>query len=454
MLPLIVDLRKRLAAVVKDKTEQGHVTAGLPEKLATIPDSYDQLYAFAKSVADLPLREDWPFVEPSDWEGICAEMATDRPRHLIRPVAPEDAAARVETAFLSSVCGCMLGKPLEINPTLDEIRTALEAIGEWPLHDYVSLRTNMRGSHAWHRDHLITVRENLRFAAPDDDINYTILGMLVLEQNGREFTYNDLRLHWLNNLAPYAAWGPERNMVVVGALRSYDINTIDGTRDDQWFHELVSVMNPDEEWCGAMIRADAYGYACPGDPAQAARLAWKDSSFTHRRTGIYGSIFAAAAMAAAPVAKSPLEIFEIAMKFVPQRSRFYKIVSDSLNMVADAADWLEGYCGIHGKYKEFVHCRIHQESGTLINSLRFAENIGDGICKQVMQGNDTDSFGATCGSILGLYFGPGHLEKRWLDPLQDTIYTTVAKFHDQSLSRVARRMGQLPSLAAAMSASA
>jgi ADP-ribosylglycohydrolase len=63
---------------------------------------------------------------------------------------------------------------------------------------------------------------------------------------------------------------------------------------------------------------------------------------------------------------------------------------------------------------------------------------------QVSQGNDTDSFGATCGSILGAYFGPGHLEQRWLAPFNDTIHTTVAMFHEQRLSAVARRTGALP----------
>ena len=47
----------------------------------------------------------------------------------------------------------------------------------------------------------------------------------------------------------------------------------------------------------------------------------------------------------------------------------------------------------------------------LINTLRFAQDVGDGICKQVSQGNDTDSYGATAGSILGAYFGPEGLEE-------------------------------------------
>jgi ADP-ribosylglycohydrolase len=211
------------------------------------------------------------------------------------------------------------------------------------------------------------------------------------------------------------------------------------------FEEWVEFLNPGDEFCGALIRADAYGYACAGHPALAATLAWRDASFTHRRTGIYGTMFVAAAIAAAFVVKDPLEIFRIAAMYVPRRSRFHEVVADSIAMVEKAGDWLEGYRLIHNKYQEYGHCLIYQEIGTVINTLRFAEDIGDGICKQVSQGNDTDSFGCTCGSILGAFFGPDKLDPRWLAPFNDTIDVAMASFHEHRLSVVARRMGQLPS---------
>jgi ADP-ribosylglycohydrolase len=212
------------------------------------------------------------------------------------------------------------------------------------------------------------------------------------------------------------------------------------------FAEWTRVWNPNDELCGALIRADAYGYACPGHPARAAELAWRDAGFTHRKTGIYGTMFVAAAIAAAFVVRDPLEIFRVALQFIPRRSRFHHIVSDSLREVAQASDWLDGYARIHAKYKEYSHCRVYQECGTLINTLRFATSIDDGFCKQVSQGNDTDSFGATSGSILGAYFGPGHLDPRWLTPFQDEIRTGLNFFPERSLSALAKRMGALTSL--------
>ncbi len=70
--------------------------------------------------------------------------------------------------------------------------------------------------------------------------------------------------------------------------------------------------------------------------------------------------------------------------------------------------------------------------------------MGDGICKQVSQGNDTDSYGCSAGSLLGAFFGPGYLDERWLLPFNDEIRTALAGFEERSLSALAQRMGRLP----------
>jgi ADP-ribosylglycohydrolase len=445
MFPSLPVLRSHLKIIIANRRADGHVVDGLHEELNALPDSFDALDTFAHRVANLPVRSDWRYVEPDDLEAIWRECDPARPLGMIGTISADDAAARVETAFLSSVCGCIVGKPVEANPTLQDLRTALEAIGEWPLRDYISERIDLFGKKHFHPDAPITLREKIRFAAPDDDINYTVLGMLNLEQHGLTFTYDDLRDIWLHHVSMGMCWGPEQNIMVrIAESRWGDDCWQHKPHDD--FHEWTHVWNPHDELCGALIRADAYGYACPGNPSLAAELAWRDASFTHRKTGIYGTMFAAAAIAAAFVVRNPLEIFRIALQFIPQRSRFHHIVSDSLAEIAQASGWLDGYARIHGKYKEYSHCMVYQECGTLINTLRFATDIGDGFCKQVSQGNDTDSFGATAGSILGAYFGPGHLEPRWLAPFNDEIRTGVNCFYERSLSALAKRMARLPAL--------
>ena len=48
----------------------------------------------------------------------------------------------------------------------------------------------------------------------------------------------------------------------------------------------------------------------------------------------------------------------------------------------------------------------------------------DLLYSQLTQGLDTDSFGATAGSLLGAFFGPGYLAERWLAPSSTTTTFT------------------------------
>lgn len=443
MFPTYTHLRRQLTSCLRNKKDQGHQTSGLDEELARIPDSYDAFNAFAQRVASLPMRPDWPYREPNSLAEILAEADPARPRGRLRLLPETEARERVKAAFIGSVCGCILGKPLEIQGTLAGFREVFEPRGEWPLRDYISGEV-LEAFGKLHPDWTMCVRESIRYVAPDDDINYTITGMLILEQKGLAFTPADVATLWLYHVPIGFTWGPERTMLVKRGLMHLCEN-VDAGYD---LERMVAELNPSDEFCGALIRVDAYGYACLGHPALAAELAWRDSSWTHRRTGIYGSMFIAAAIAAAPCVKNPLEIVEIALRFVPQRSRFYERAKDCLEIVRQAPDWISAYGQIHEKLKEFTHCWVYQEIGTLINTLRFATSVDDGFCKQVMQGNDTDSFGARAGAILGAYFGPGHLDERWVRPFNNKIHIGLSHFFERDLDKLADRLAKLPALTA------
>ena len=289
MLPRIEDLRVVLEQVIADRAERGYEVDGFRERVAAAPDSYDALAAIHRELDAAPRRADWHYVEPEELDAIWAECP-DLPEDPLRPVDLDDARRRTEAGFLGSVCGCVLGKPVEVRTTMAKLRAAAEATGEWPIRDYLSEAMLDALGHR-HRSWAESVRERIRFVARDDDINYTVLGMLILEQHGI------------------------------------------------------------------------------------------------------------------------------------------------------------GYRRIHDRYGCYGHCQIYQETGTLINTLRFAPGVEEGICMQVSQGNDTDSYGATAGSLLGVLHGRPP-EQRWLAPFNDEIRTTVAGLYESSLTRVAERMGRLPHVVA------
>ncbi len=415
-------------------TAQGYDTVDAFDKLAATPKTLDDLMAFAETLPSLPMMADWPYEEPSDWEGILASLENPPKKKYI---ALEEAQKRVRMGFLSSVCGCILGKPLEVNPTYAELKEAFSAVGAWPLSDYVpvaALEKLGRRHSSWVK----TCRENIAYAAEDDDINYSVMGMLNLEENGLDFTQEQLAGLWALRLPPHYCWGPEREMLV----RIAPNNPGNAVYDSSW----PDFLNPGSELCGAMIRGDAYGFACPGDPLRAASLAWRDAAMTHRKNGVYGAMFAAAAIAASFTAENPEEVFTSALACIPPKSRFYERVSRGLDVVRASKSYEEAYETIHTELIDFCHCQVYQESATLINTLWYAKDIGDGIAKQVMQGNDTDSYGCTSGSILGCYFGEGKLEERWLAPFNDEISLGMAEAPEHRLSVLADRMAKLPAL--------
>lgn len=436
LLPDLPTLRSLVAACIETKEQQGHDTSGLLAELAQTPDSYDALLALAERVAATALRSDWPYDEPDALDAIAAACAPPAP-----VAVGNDVAARVETAFLARVSGCILGKPFEFDPTLTELRAVLEPAGEWPLRDYVTEATNAllrQPQPQWPS----LVRERITAVCEDDDLNYTVLAMLVLERHGDAFTPADVRTQWLYHLPVLATFGPERTQLI--SVAAAHLVTAPA-EDDTW----ADVLNPYDEHCGALIRADAYGYACPGDPWKAASLAYRDAITTHRRTGVYATMFVAAAIAVALASTSDdrLGPFRTALDVVPVRSRFAEIVRQSLVEVDAATDWLDGYARIHGRYAEYSHCQVYQEIGTLFVTARFATDVGEGIGMQVCQGNDTDSFGATAGSYLGALLGPDAFDREhWLGRFADRIDLALATFHESSLSALALRMGRLPEI--------
>ena len=439
LLPSFSALRLMLEQVIADKTEQGHVVDGFAERLRATEDSYDALVSLACDLAATPIHPSWPFVEPSDLDGIRAEWTAAEDPAASRDES--DVRARIETAFLARVAGCILGKPFEFDPTLAELRSVLEPAGEWPLRDYVSEATNARlraPQPQWPE----LVRERIQHVAEDDDINYTVLGMLLLEQHGPAFTAEDVRRLWLRQLPVAATFGPERTQLLATGMATLDPSRGGALAGDTW----GDVLNPADEHCGALIRADAYGYACPGRPALAARLAWQDAVTTHRRTGIYACMYIAAAIADALVSSPDDRLGPLrrASSVLPRRSRLAGIVHESLELVASAGDWLSAYEQVHDRFTDYTHCRVYQEIGTLAVTLRFADDVGHGIGLQVCQGNDTDSFGATAGSLLGALLGPTAFDLRWIAPFRDRIHLALATFHEQSLSALAARMSRLP----------
>jgi hypothetical protein len=112
----------------------------------------------------------------------------------------------------------------------------------------------------------------------------------LLEEKGLDFQTADVARAWLRLLPAGATWTAERAAYQT-VLTRMDPEFVNGA--DPGFDLDECSDNEFNDWIGAQIRADLYGWVCPGRPALAADLAIRDASLSHRGDGVYGAAFMA-----------------------------------------------------------------------------------------------------------------------------------------------------------------
>ncbi|MEU8464143.1 ADP-ribosylglycohydrolase family protein [Streptomyces sp. NPDC029003] len=328
---------------------------------------------------------------------------------------------RLEAAWIGRAVGCVLGKPVEKLP-LEGIRALARAAGNWPLADWFTARhvpPDLLAAYPWNRRSAPTsLAENIDGAPEDDDLDHPLLALLLLQRHGKRFTTDDLARLWLDELPAGRTFTAERV-----AYR----NLLLGLEPPA----TATHHNPFREWIGALIRADVHGWTNPGDPAAAAEQAYRDAALTHTANGVYAALFAAATIAEAAGGRSDVHTaLRAGLSVVPPRSRLADAVRFGIRTARAEADFDRVVDRLHACYGHYHW--VHALPNTALIAAALTHADGDfthSVCRVVSGGWDTDSNGATAGSVAGLLAGsPDRLPERWTAPLGNRLRTTVAGF--------------------------
>ncbi|MEU9647113.1 ADP-ribosylglycohydrolase family protein [Streptomyces sp. NPDC048188] len=356
--------------------------------------------------------------EPTDLgriRALCPDWPAPLPGARVSP-------AQLEAAWLGRAVGCLLGKPVEKLP-LTGIRLLGRAAGNWPPAGYFTARGvpgELLAAYPWNRRSAPTsLAENIDGMPEDDDLNYPLLGLLLLQRHGRAFTTADVARVWLDELPPGRTFTAERV-----ALR----NLLSGVEPPR----TARHRNPFREWIGALIRADVHGWTRPGDPGAAAEQAHRDATLTHTSAGVHAAMFAAAVIATAAGGRHDVHAcLRTGLAVVPPGSRLARAVRHAVRLASAHDDFDTVVDELHAVHSP-AHHWVHAVPNTALIAAALTHADGDftgSVSRAVSGGWDTDSNGATVGGVAGLLAGsPAALPEHWTAPLKNRLATSVGDF--------------------------
>ncbi|MGV9254802.1 ADP-ribosylglycohydrolase family protein [Streptomyces sp. NPDC003697] len=394
------------------------------------PSRYLRLLAedLLDELAELPSR--LAEAEPTDLPGIRAGCPAWPARRAAGAPGPS-LRTRLEAAWLGRAAGCLLGKPVEKLP-LTGIRLLARATGNWPLTTWFTahgLPADLAARYPWNRRSAATsLAENIDGMPEDDDLDYPLVGLLLLARHGRTFTTADVARLWLDVLPAGRTFTAERV-----AYR----NLLTGVEPPR----TARHRNPFREWIGALIRADVHGWTNPGDPAAAAEQAHRDATLTHTANGVYAAMFTAAVVATAATGDHDVHACLAAgLSVVPHGSRLARAVRHAVRLARTHEDFDAVVDELHATHSPTYHW-VHAVPNTALTAAALTHADGDfagSVCRAVSGGWDTDSNGATAGGIAGLLAGsPAALPERWTGPLKNRLATCVGDFDGTGFDHLA-----------------
>jgi ADP-ribosylglycohydrolase len=428
-----------------ESKEEGKCIKGFKEKVKEIKllDDGAEKEVLAGNILDelanLPIEEGYGYIEPSDMAGIDA----GKPHNEFQikankaDLCKDKLYNKIYGAWLGRCAGCLLGQPVE-GWYRSRIEALLKGTNNYPIDNYMSsiVPENIKkecdvsdypGVYGNIKKGWIN---NVEYMPEDDDINYTIMGLKIIEKYGIDFTTEDVAESWMDNLPILHLCTAERvayrnivNMIIPPHSATY--------------------RNPYREWIGAQIRADFFGYIAPGNPKLSSSMAWRDASVSHTKNGIYGEMFIAAMLSAAAVTDDILNIIDTGLSMIPEKSRLYERVKTVLDWSRSGVDWKGAIDRIHQIYDEknaYDWCHTIPNAMIVCTSLLYGGlDFGKSIGIAVMAGFDTDCNGATVGSILGMVLGADVIPDKWIKPLNNKLKSGIDRFGLVEISDLAWR---------------
>jgi ADP-ribosylglycohydrolase len=258
----------------------------------------------------------------------------------------------------------------------------------------------------------------------NDDITYEIAFLTAFGQRGSQTSSADIAEQWLA-LVP-SGWSAEQI-------------ALDNLRKGIYPPQSGAWRNPYREWIGAQMRGAICGQVAPGNPREAARLAWLDGVISHSGNGVLGEVFNAVLVSLAFVQRDMRRCLDSAMGLIPRDSEYYSVLAFAMDRAA-GGDFNAAWSACEERYKTFNWIHAYPNAAAEVIALWYGQGDFDETMHLIaMCGQDVDCNAAQIGAALGAMKGKDGIPARWTEPLGDRIVTYLRGMKELSLTDLARQ---------------
>lgn len=368
--------------------------------------------------------------EPNLLEDIRKNSPKNK-RECSRDLSDDEYISKLKGAIYGRFAGCALGAPVELMG-IKELESFAKLIGmEFPPKNYwldAPVGYLPRYKVGMGKQFTLPVMNSL---PPDDDIIYTLLSMMVMEEKGSDFSTSDVGEFWVKYLPNECTYTAER-ISLVNLQNGIDPKL------------AGSINNPYTEWIGAAIRCDGWAFVNPGNPERASEWAYRDAYVSHRRSGIYSAMYFAAVIASAFTSDSIIEALEKGFNYIPKNAEFTKQIQWAMDIAPTITNYKEANEAVTKRFEgmDWVHA-INNACLTIWGVCIGQKDFTKGISETVAMAYDNDCTAATVGSILGAFMGVDGVPKFWYEPWNNTIISYLHGVESFELDDVVRRFSEL-----------
>ncbi len=416
--PDVAELAEQLSLWADLRHEQGFPPERVLQRVRT------QLAQAIRELERTPAPPETARREPDRLPAI-RRLRPQGPRRLWERLPARGVRDKLLGAWLGRAAGCTLGVPAESWPVEDMANLASFGGQPFPPEDYWAAHPQGGRVHYGTCTLDDYLQGQIRAVPVDDDLGYTQLGLLILEKYGPDFTTANVGEAWVRHL-PIACTAEDV------ALRNLKAGVAAGSAGARG--------NPYVEWIGADIRSDPWGYAAMGWPEKAAEFAYRDAYLSHRKNGIYGAMFFAAAIAASFAVDDPIEALRIGLTEIPRDCRLAGDLRWALQRAPRLDGWEHGRRLVEKRFAGMHHVHTNNNAcltvfGLALGQKDFTKTIG----YTVAMGLDNDCTAATAGSILGAILGKRGIPEHWWKPFRNRALTYLKQVSPMKNTDIARR---------------